>query len=312
MDCILGYHLNPLTCGVARFNRALGDQFGLPVYSMFSPEGLAAKRPLLSFKASEMAPPALDRLNDIAGKADIWPDLRIFFHDYSSVPVEAALMKRASKVYSGNGVMTTQIAPLYAGVIQAWCPGYLFERREFEDELDIKIYTFGMAHKLRTDYFHQLRTLLERSRKRYIVYISAAVHEDTALDDSFTAAYDELKKIFGDRVFFLGFVSDAALNAFLKECTYFAAFFQSGVRANSSSVSTAMQSGAVVLTNLDAGSPAEYRHLDTVVDIKQCGEALPLDRDVLNRIGANGKAMAEKFGWAPLLELMRREEKLRD
>lgn len=308
MDCILGYHLNPLTCGVARFNRALGDQLGLPVYSMFSEEGLAAKQPLLSMKVSEMAPAALDRLADLAGKAGLWPELRLFFHDYSGVPLEATLLRRARKVYCGNGLMAAQIRPLYPGIIEAWCPGYLFERRTFEPDWEIKIYTFGMAHKLRTDYFYRLRDLLEQSGKKYIVYISAAVHEDTALDDSFTAAYEELKGVFGNRVFFLGFVSDAALHGFLKECTYFAAFFQSGVRANNSSVSTAMQAGATILTNLDDASPPEYRHMETVVDINQCAGALPLDPTILARIAEGGKAIATKYGWAPLLELFKRAE----
>ena len=29
MDCILGYHLNPLSCGIAKFNLALARQLGV-------------------------------------------------------------------------------------------------------------------------------------------------------------------------------------------------------------------------------------------------------------------------------------------
>lgn len=308
MDCILGYHMNPLTCGVARFNRAVGDQLDLPVFSMFSEEGLAAKRPLLSFKASEMSQNALDLLARIADDPQIWPHLRLFFHDYSATQVEVKLIRRADKVYCGNEALKREIDALHHDVVQAWCPGYLFEKREFDHSSEIKIYTFGMAHKLRADYYHRLRDLLEQSGKSYVLYISAAIHEDTSLDDSFTVAYEELRQIFGDRVFFLGFVSDAALYAYLKECTFFAAFFQSGVRANNSSVSTAMQCGAVVVTNLDASSPASFRHLETVIDIRQCADGLPLDLDVLQKIGQAGRNAAEAMGWRPLLELFAREE----
>jgi hypothetical protein len=310
MDCILGYHTNPLTCGIARFNRALADQLGLKVVRVFSDEALAAKTPLLSFKASEMSPHALDRLGALAARTEIWPGLRLFFHDFTGTEVERRLIERAQKIYCGNDVLAAQMQPLHPNVIKAWCPGYLFERREFDTDAEIKIYTFGMAHKLRTDYFDRLHTLLERSGKRYVVYISAAIHEDTSLDDSFTAAYLELQKIFGDRIFFLGFVSDAALHAYLKTCTYFAAFFQSGVRANNTSVSTAMQAGAVVLTNLDEGSPSEFRHGETLVDIRQCDEMLPLDQSQLGKIALAGRDLSVRLGWPPLVELFGREETL--
>ena len=300
--------MNPLTCGVARFNRALGDQTGMVVHSMFSDEAIAAKAPLLSFKVSEMTPAALQRLEALIEDETLWPDLRLFFHDFSHSAVEAKLIARARKVYCGNPQLVAEIGPTHADVIEAWCPGYLFEAREFDPEAEVRIYTFGMAHKLRADYFYRLHAMLEATGKRYVVYVSAAIHEDTSLDDSFTAAYEELRSIFGDKVFFLGFVSDAALHAFLKTCTYFAAFFQTGVRANNSSVSTAMQAGAAVLTNLDASSPPGFRHLESVVDILQCDGRLPLDAELLARVAANGKTAAEAIGWRPLLALFEREE----
>ena len=53
MDCILGYHLNPLSCGIAKFNLALARQLGIPVLSLFDPSAGSARRPLLSIKLSE-------------------------------------------------------------------------------------------------------------------------------------------------------------------------------------------------------------------------------------------------------------------
>ncbi len=308
MDSILGYHMNPLTCGVARFNRALADMLDLKVYNVFSREAQKTLSPLFSFKASEMSPEAILRLESLARNQDIWPELRLFFHDYTDTNVERLLVDRSTKVYCGNDVLAERVRQRHNDVVTAWCPGYLFETREFDKEAEISIYTFGMAHKLRTDYFYRLHELLEKTNKRYVIYISAAIHEDTSLDDSFTAAYLELRKIFSEKLFFLGFVSDSALYAFLRTCTYFAAFFQSGVRANNSSVSTAMQAGAAVLTNLDDGSPREFEHMKTVVDILQCRDGLPLDRPRLAEIAAAGRDTAIKFGWPPLLELIRREE----
>jgi hypothetical protein len=58
-----------------------------------------------------------------------------------------------------------------------------------------------------------------------------------------------------------------------------------------------MQCGAVVLTNLDAHSPPELRHMVNVVDIRQCRDGLPLDREILQGISTRGRAFAASWGW---------------
>jgi hypothetical protein len=259
-------------------------------------------------KLSEFEPDDAARLGEIASDPDIWPGLSLFFHDYSAAQTEARLLRRARRVYCANEALVRELSPLHHDVVQAWCPGYLFDERRFDADAEVKIYTFGMAHKLRVDYYYRLRDLLIASGKPYSIYISAAIHEGTSLDDSFTAAYEELSSIFGDRVYFLGFVSDTALYNFLVECTYFAAFFQSGVRANNTSVNTAMQCGAVVLTNLDEASPADFKHLESLVDIRQCSDALPLDKQQLARIGNRGREVVARLGWQPLVDLFKRYE----
>jgi hypothetical protein len=301
MDAILTYHTNPLTCGVARFNLALSQQLALPYLNLFSPEALQTKLPLVSIKRSEFSGADALRLESIAGDPSIWPGLRLFFHDYSASPAEAKLLRRAEIVYCGNEVLFNEMRALHDNVVLAWCPGYLFDSRPFDQHAEISIYTFGMAHKLRADYFYRLRDLLDVTGKSYAIYVSAAVHEGKTLEDTFTAAYEELVECFGERVRFLGFLSDGALYNRLTSSTFFAAFFQDGVRSNNTSVSTAMQSGAVVLTNLDARSPPELRHLVNVIDIRQCHDRLPLDPDVLERV--RGQVFATSKGWEPLVDL---------
>jgi hypothetical protein len=303
MDAILTYHTNPLTCGVARFNLALSQQLALPYLNLFSPEALQTKLPLVSIKRSEFSGADALRLESIAGDPSIWPGLRLFFHDYSASPAEAKLLRRAEIVYCGNEVLFNEMRALHDNVVLAWCPGYLFDSRPFDQHAEISIYTFGMAHKLRADYFYRLRDLLDVTGKSYAIYVSAAVHEGKTLEDTFTAAYEELVECFGERVRFLGFLSDGALYNRLTSSTFFAAFFQDGVRSNNTSISTAMQSGAVVLTNLDARSPPELRHLVNVIDIRQCHDRLPLDPDVLETVRAGGQAFATSKGWEPLVDL---------
>jgi len=308
MDCILSYHMNPLTCGVARFNKALADKLSLPMMSLFSDEARRVRRPLLSLKLSEFTEPDAERLEAVVDDWDPAIEPRLFLHDWTATPVEAKLLRRATTVYCGNEALVSELAPLHANVVEAWCPGHLFDAVPFPEDVDISVYTFGMAHKVRADYYYRLRDLLEATGKSYCLYISAAIHEGRSLDDSFTSAYEELKAIFGDRIFFLGFISDTGLYNYLIRCTYFAAFFGSGVRANNTSVNTAMQMGAVVLTNLDEHSPPDYRHLESLVDIRQCEDGLPQDREVLARVAERGKAVAAVHGWDPLLELFRARE----
>jgi hypothetical protein len=89
---------------------------------------------------------------------------------------------------------------------------------------------------------------------------------------------------------------------------YFAAFFPKGVRANNTSIHSAMSTGAVVVTNLDQASPSGYRHMETLIDIEAC-TVLPTETAVLQKIGEKARAHASKFGWQALAErLLERDE----
>src|SRR5580765_7642295 len=99
-------------------------------------------------------------------------------------------------------------------------------------------------------------------------------------------------------LYFLGNLSDVAVHNQLRTATYFAAFFPAGVRANNTTVAAAMETGAVVITNLDAHSPAGYVHGENVLDIARC-ESLPVDEAVLD--GLRRRAAASARGWDELV-----------
>jgi hypothetical protein len=161
-----------------------------------------------------------------------------------------------------------------------------------------------MAHKLRPAYYRKLRQLLDDSGKSYCLYLSTALHEETSFDGHFTDAFRELKRIFGDKVYFLGYLSDAAVFNYLSQTTYFAAFFEKGVRANNTSVHSAMQFGSVVITNLSEHSPAAFTHMGNMIDIQQC-DGLPTSADMLRRISSEAeRTSTEVFGWKHLVECL--------
>ena len=55
IDCIGGYHLNPWTCGIAKFNTILAQYLGVPVVGIRAVELGSYTRPLLSIKLSEFS-----------------------------------------------------------------------------------------------------------------------------------------------------------------------------------------------------------------------------------------------------------------
>ena len=112
-----------------------------------------------------------------------------------------------------------------------------------------------MAHKIRVPLYRRLRDLLEATGKTYSVYVSTALHENTSFDDSFVVRFEELQSIFNGRIYFMGYLSDTAVFNHLLDCTFLAAFFEKGLRANNTTVNAAMEVGCAVITNLDEHSP---------------------------------------------------------
>ena len=67
IDCIAGYHLNPWTCGIAKFNDILARNLEVPVVGIGSAELQTYQRPLLSLKMSEFTPEDAQSLEGTGG-----------------------------------------------------------------------------------------------------------------------------------------------------------------------------------------------------------------------------------------------------
>ena len=110
MDCILGYHLNPLACGIAKFNLALAKQLSIPVLSLFDPSATSARRPLLSIKLSEFT---YNHGRDLERFLDARPatqSLRLFLHAFDDTD-ERRMIAEADIVYVGNAELSERICP---------------------------------------------------------------------------------------------------------------------------------------------------------------------------------------------------------
>ena len=301
IDCIAGYHLNPWTCGIAKFNAILAKHLEVPVVGLGDAALGRYRRPLLSIKMSEFS-------SEDATDLDTWSVARagqfeLFLHAFDGTPIEQRLVASASRVYCGNSELYRDLRPARPDIQELFCPGTILNPQRFQ-RTELSVFTFGMAHKIRVPLYRRLRDLLDATGCTYSVYVSTALHENTSFDGSFVVRFEELQSIFNGNVYFMGYLSDTAVYNHLMDCTYLAAFFEKGLRANNTSVNAAMESGCAVITNLDEHSPAGLAHMQNVIDINLC-EALP-DLDAARRIGTAARHTAHAdYGWDRLVAQLR-------
>jgi hypothetical protein len=301
IDCIAGYHLNPWTCGIAKFNTILARHLSLPVVGIGSVELNEYSRPLLSLKLSEFTEDDARALNEwVSCHAGGY---ELFLHAFDGTEIEQRLMASAAKVYCGNRELAHELAPARPDIVELFCPGTLLSPQRFQ-RTELSVFTFGMAHKIRVPLYRRLRDLLEATGQSYSMYVSTALHENTSFDGSFVVRFEELQALFNGQVYFMGYLSDTAVFNHLVDCTFLAAFFDKGLRANNTTVNAAMECGCAVITNLDEHSPAGLVHMKNVIDINRC-ERLPEQADV-ERIGRAAREIAHaQYGWDQLVTQLR-------
>ena len=293
VTAVVTHHRSGFRSGVARFNELLAERLGVPLYGL-ADDCPGWDRSLLSFKVSELATGDADAL---AARLDGWEG-EVFLHELSGLELERELVARAGRVLCGNLEIYEGVRGLTDRAEAVWAPGLITDRRAYELP-EVTVFSFGMAHKVRTDMFRRLRGLLDALGSPYEVYVSAANHETARLEDA-EEIFAEMREVFPG-FYFLGNLSDVAVYNELNQATFFAAFFDRGVRANNTSVAAAMETGAVVITNLDEHSPPEYVHLENVIDIERC-EELPIDPSVLDGIRRRAVETAAARGWDRLVE----------
>lgn len=300
VDAVVTHHRDGFRSGVARFNELLAERLAVPLLALGDDALAACACPLLSFKVAELTPGEEAALEQILRRAT-WSG-ELYLHDYRGLSLEDTLIARARRVHCGNHEIYAEVRRLATHASVAWTPGLILDERGFAPT-EVSVFSFGMAHKIQVEAFARLRELLDASGRSYGVYVSAANHETASMRDA-ELIFRELQAIFPENFYFLGNVSDLLVVEYLRRTTFFAAFFPRGVRANNTSVASALEQGAVVLTNLDEHSPPEYVHMENVIDIRRCHE-LPSDRLVLAQLGARAAETGRERGWHRLVERLR-------
>lgn len=296
---ILTYHTNTFGCGVAKFNNILAKKIGCEMHQIFSKYN-KKKRVLISIKLSEFEPNDKIRLRKLL--TDI-SNFDVFFHDFSFTNVEQYLIKKAKKIICGNQEISKKILrinPLYKNkIISLWSPSTLAIGKHSKKK--INLLSFGMSHKIQIKKFKKLRKLLNSEfGKDYCIRISLALHEYKSFDDEYLKPYKLLKKIFNNNLLFLGFASDDFLSQELKQCDYFIAFFEKGVRDNNSSVVAALEHNCNIITNLDSHSPKIFFNHSKIFNIDKITKIKKIKKVSVKEENLN--SYQKSLSWNSLIE----------
>lgn len=295
IDAVLSYHLNPATCGVAKFNQQLAARLGVPCLPIERASG--KRHPLISLKRSEVRQ---EDLWCLCNWDERWRAHDLLLHDAS--PLALPLANAANRVYAANGEIARAVRPIRSDVVEVWCPSTL-EGDATRGTIDVLL--FGMAHKLvaHDSLLERLRELLTRTGRVYGVSVSTAVHEGSPWDEAFMSTERVLRDIFHDHLKLLGYLADDGLARELRTVDAVALFFDPAARANNTSLWAALDAGCPVITNCDDNSPRELIHNESVFDIDHM-TAWP-GSDHLRDVGRRGKVQAQTRSWDRLLEVLR-------
>lgn len=271
IDAILGWHMNPHTCGVAKFNVHLARAMGVPYRHLGEITADPPTRPLISVKAGEIG-------TDWAFYLPQSPHV-LLLHDRPAI-------------------VPASMPVLYADTLGI--PSTLHGNAD-RGALDVLL--FGMAHKRAAmrPYLERLGDLLARQSIDWTVSVSQGIHEGSPWDRTWDETEADLRDLFGVRLRLLGYLADDGLARELREASACALFFDPAARANNTTLWAALDARCPLITNLDADSPAALVHGQTCFDIRQM-DAWPqgFARAVVGRAGA-GRGPR----WADLIEVVR-------
>ena len=233
--------------------RHSGAALDLPVVGIGSTELRNYARPLLSLKLSEFTTEDARRWRVGRRATDRY---ELFLHAFDGTEIEHRLMAAAAQVYCGNRELSHSSLAPRARHRRAVLSRERCSTRSAFSEPRCRCSPSGWPTRFACRSTGGCATCSRRPGRATPVYVSTALHENTSFDGSFVVRFEELQAIFNGQVYFMGYLSDTAVFNHLVDCTFLAAFFEKGLRANNTTVNAAMECGCAVITNLDEHSPA--------------------------------------------------------
>jgi len=301
-DGVLTYHSNIHTCGVARFNHLLAKHLEAPLLKVTLPEHKGLRNPIVSIKFSEVLESHRELISRTIRSLESFSAI---LHDFEISPLASLIVERADRLMGLNKEITDMIRTKRLDAVTGFTVAS-YHPPTSQLRPDIRLVTFGMAHKIQSAGYQKVAELLKRDTRSHLLEISSALHEGTEFNDSFFEVGDEISSCFEGRVRFLGFLADDEVSLKVSQATAILAFFPKGTRENNNSVMSAMRLAVPVITNLDDYSPSWLRHDDTVFDVNKLSVFPSKER--LRAVGIAGQTATARLSYASLLEILANDE----
>lgn len=299
-DYIAGYHLNPYTCGVAKFNSQLASLLDIRVIGITSTGASIKGYGLISIKFSEFSHEHHNQLVKFIEKCEAYS---LFLHGFDDSEIEWRVITNAKKIYCGNSQIYSELK-FTNKAISLFSPSTIILENNInlsDTSTECKIFTFGMSHKVRVHYYARLNEILTSANINYTISLSTGFHEGESISDFYSYTLPSFIEIFGNKLKFMGMLSDALVAKSLQESDYFTAFFAKGIRENNSSAIACLHSNSVLITNIDADSPRSFINNFNCHDINQIN-AVDLNKSNRELIRKNAQNLKKEYTWKRLLE----------
>jgi hypothetical protein len=286
-DCIVSYHTNPYTCGVARFNQALARTLGVDLISVTDFIKHSDGFPLLSFKFEEIPDQVAQELLQQLLRTNSQFDL--FLHGIYKSELEKKFIHFTKKIFVATAEYAETLRSSRPDIVTLFAPGAPFSGGR--ESFDLTLLTFGMSHKIRAAGYRKLGEILNSDYRSVQLEISTALHEGTSFNEDFFLVNSEISEVFKGSVIFLGFLADGEVSRRLRAADALIAFFPEGVRENNTTVLSAMAHGCAVITNMDRYSPEWMKHGESIFDIDRLttfpapDELARVRRGAINAVG---------------------------
>lgn len=303
---IITSHSNPNLSGVAKFNLYLAEKLNISSLPLSSAISILRNgmRILLSVKLSDISELEIHEIYKFIDKVSS-DNLKvdIFFHSFEGSTLEYDILNIGEQIYCANLEIKHCLQGFGKHLVDAWCPCLVDLQRKVK-ERHLNIFSFGMAHKMHLGYYKILHQKLSEFHSDYSIWMSTAFHEKANFGD-FHSISNQMSELFKERIQFLGFLSDDAINYFLTRTQLFVAFFPKGIRANNTSVYAPMEKGLPLITNTDEYSPTWMQHGLNVLDINSLNNN-NLTTKQLQLIGEQARLDVVKFAsWESLIHIFK-------
>lgn len=272
MNFLVGNFMNSSMSGIANYNSRICQISKFKLTNIYDKELLKIRnqKVVLSFKIHE--------IENLKVFSYIFNKIRrnnnkitFIIHEIKNLKEEIIFYLNCDEIIALNDLILAKLKK-YKKKINlklGYTPSLIQENKIYlPSSKKINLFSFGMMHKSELKDYKKLKDVLELSKINYQIYLSTAFHQSQNKSNELNKL-NYLKKIFGIKLIYCGFMSDELIISFLKKCDYFVSFYEGGFKSNNTSMITALHSKIISITNLTKYSPKFIKHNENLYDINQ-------------------------------------------